>query len=111
MTHPLVSGILMGGIIYLGDLFLRPRLAEGFMEILLFGVEGVLCDIAYGVINGGSLEGMFKDISIKKSISAALTIWITDIFLRPQNFSGMGTEMIKFFIQGFIVMMVLGYSK
>jgi hypothetical protein len=111
MTHPLFSGLVMGGVIYVGDLLLRPNFAAGGMEMILFGIEGMICDIAYGVINGGSLEGMFKDISIKKSISAGLTIWITDMFLRPETFTGMGTELIKFFIQGFIVMMVLGYSK
>jgi hypothetical protein len=112
MTHPIVSGILMGGVIYLGDLLLRPQFAAGAgMEVILFMIEGLFCDVAYGVINGGSLAGFLHEVSLKKSISAGLTIWVTDFFLRPQNFSGMGMEFIKFALQGFIVMMVLGYSK
>lgn len=111
MTHPLLSGLLMGGVIYLGDILLRPNFAQGGMEVILFGIEGLLCDIAYGVINGGSFAGMMQDISIKKSISAGLTIWITDFFLRTQSFAGMGMEFIKFFLQGLIVYMVIGYSK
>ena len=71
MTHPLFSGLVMGGVIYVGDLLLRPNFAAGGMEMILFGIEGMICDIAYGVINGGSLEGMFKDISIKMSIVTA----------------------------------------
>ena len=36
------------------------------------------------------------------------TLWLTDILLRMNDFGGTGTEMLKFFIQGFIVYLVLG---
>ena len=111
MTGTLVGGALMGGAIYLLDVLLRPQFASGGMELILFLMEGVACDFIYGIIEKSNVDGKFGDnVSVRKSITAGVTIWITDIFLRTSNFTGAGTEMIKFFIQGFIVMFALGYK-
>ena len=111
MTGSLVTGFLMGGAIFLIDTILRPQFATGGMELLLFLLEGVACDFIYGAIEKTNTSGSFGgNISLMKSITAGLTIWLTDIFLRPENFTGLGTETIKFFLQGFIVMLVLQYK-
>ena len=112
MTGTLVGGALMGAAIYLLDILLRPQFANGGMELILFLIEGVACDLVYGLIEDSYTagSGFGTNVSVKKSVVAALTIWLTDIFLRTSNFTGAGTEMIKFFIQGFIVMFALGYK-
>lgn len=119
MTHPLFQGLLMGATIFGLDVFLRPRAGEkgGIMEIMLFFAEGAACDIVYGMVKGGcanagdhDLGDLFKTISIRKSIMAGLTIWLTDFFLRPENFKGELNAIIKFGIQGMMVMFVLGYE-
>lgn len=111
-THPLFQGLLMGGTIYLLDIFLRPGLAtSNVMEILLYFVEGVGCDFVYRYMGRpeGS-TGCSMSLDVKKSVMAGVTIWISDIFLRPQMFNGLMSEMIKFGIQGLLVMLVFNFG-
>lgn len=111
MTHPLFNGLLMGAGIYVCDLVLRPQFAiNDLMSILLFFVEGAVCDVIYSSIHAGKTGKIMDYMSIKKTVLAGATIWITDFLLRPEYFAGMGMEIIKFFLQGVIVLMVLGYG-
>lgn len=111
-THPLFQGLLMGGAIYGLDLLLRPSLAtSNVMEILLFFIEGVGCDFVYRMMNKpDSSSACSFAFDVKKSTMAGVTIWLTDIFLRPQMFNGLISEIMKFFIQGMLVMLVFNYS-
>lgn len=117
MTHPILSGLAMGGAIYALDMMLRPQFAfNSGMEVVLFLIEGAACDIVYSMTSrtGRGFRGFgdaFESISLMKSVMAGATLWLTDILLRMQNFGGAGSEMIKFFIQGFIVYLVLGIEK
>jgi len=114
MPHPIISGLMMGGAIYGLDMMLRPQFAaNGMMEVVLFLIEGAACDIVYSMTNRGTrgLGGFataFENISLMKSLLAGGTIWLTDMFLRIDNFGSAGSEMFKFLIQGFIVYVVLG---
>lgn len=113
MSHPLISGITMGGAIYFLDMLLRPQFsAYAGMEVLLFLIEGAACDVVYSMTGRGSrglggFASAFENISLMKSIVAGATLWITDIFLRMSAFNSGAIEMLKFFIQGFIVYFVL----
>lgn len=113
LSGPIVQGSLMGLAIYAADMILRPRLAGGTgMEILLFLVEGLACDLVYGALK--KTNDFTKDfggnVSLQKSAIAGLTIWISDFFLRPGNVNGLGPEFVKFLLQGFLVMMVFNYT-
>lgn len=116
MTHPIISGLMMGGAIYGLDMMLRPQFAfNAAMEVVLFLIEGAACDIVYTMTTRtgrgfGSFGDAFESISLMKSLLAGGTLWLTDILLRMNNFGGTGTEMLKFFIQGFIVYLVLGVN-
>lgn len=116
MTHPLISGFMMGGAIYALDIMLRPRFAANTgMELALFLIEGAACDVVYSMIGRGSrgipgLSSAFDNVSLMKSLLAGGTIWITDMFLGVDAFAGFGSEIMKFFLQGFIVYFVLGTS-
>lgn len=114
MSGMLISGALMGMGIFAVDMFLRPQFAVSqVMELLLFAIEGVVCDIIYGLISDtrDSSGGFGKNVTINKSLFAGATIWVSDLFLRPAFFGGAGMEILKFLIQGILVMMVFGYSK
>ena len=113
MTHPILTGFAMGGAIYALDMMLRPQFAANAgMEIILFLIEGAACDVVYGMlsISGHNFKSAFGNISLMKSLLAGTTIWISDMFLGVQTFGGLGSEMIKFFLQGFLVYFVLGYG-
>lgn len=116
MTNAIITGLSMGGAIYFLDMLLRPQFASfAGMEVILFLIEGAACDVVYSMTSRGSkglggLSTAFDNISLMKSLVAGATIWITDIFLRMNTFNGGAQEMIKFFLQGFIVYFALGMS-
>lgn len=114
MGNPLIQGLMMGGAIFMTDLLLRPNLAaSGMMEILLFFAEGAICDLVYDAMSGcGSGGKMFGigNLSLKKSALGGLTIWLSDFFLRPQVVTGAFSEIVKFLIQGMLVMLVFNYT-
>lgn len=121
MPHPIIAGSIMGAAIGALDMALRPRFANGFMELFLFALEGAGAYIVYKFVyhpnwtgfgcSTGDGTGMAMDGAlIQKSLIGGLTIWLTDLLLKPQNFSGMGGEYIKFLLQGIIVFYVFGMS-
>lgn len=110
MTYdkPLLKGAFMGIGIFATDMVLRPQFAaSSMMELLLFGVEGVVCNLIYGTVQGTMKSG---SINFKKSVVAAITIWLSDFFLRPAFIGGIGMEMVKFLLQGILVLMVFNYA-
>ena len=110
---PIIQGSLMGVAIFVTDMILRPQFsASNMMELLLFGLEGVVCDFFYGFIHAtrDSSAGYGKNISVRKSIAAGFTIWLTDFFLRPAFIGNVGMEMMKFLLQGIFVLMVFNYG-
>ncbi len=113
MSGMLISGALMGMGIFAVDMFLRPQFAASqIMELLLFAIEGVVCDLIYGLVSDTRTEsGFSNNVTINKSLFAGATIWVSDLFLRPAFFGGAGMEIMKFLIQGILVMMVFNYSK
>ena len=112
MTHPLFQGLLMGGAIFACDMLLRANFAtSNLMQILLFFVEGIACDIVYTATCGCATKGDFlSGINLKRSAMAGTVIWITDFILRPQVVSGVLNEMLKFGIQGLIVVVVFAFG-
>lgn len=123
MPHPIITGSIMGAAIGALDMALRPRFASGFMELFLFAIEGAGAYVVYkllyhpnwsmGCLTGGdgtsgavTLDGNL----IQKSLVGGLTIWLTDLLLKPTNMGGIGGEYIKFLIQGIIVFYVFGMS-
>lgn len=113
MSGMLVNGALMGLGIFAIDMFLRPQFATSqLMELALFAIEGVVCDLIYGMVAGThSSDGLESNITVNKSLVAGATIWVSDLFLRPAFFGGAGMEILKFLVQGILVMMVFNYSK
>lgn len=108
MSNPIMSGIVMGVGIFATDMILRPQFTSSqMMELLLFAVEGIVCDLIYGGINSNLLTG---SINFKRSVLAGLTLWLTDFFLRPAFVGGIGMEIMKFLLQGIFVLMVFNYS-
>lgn len=106
-SHPLLKGAFMGIGIFATDMLLRPQFsASGVMELVLFGIEGVVCNLIYGAVEENLTGG---SINLHKSAAAGITIWLTDFFLRPNFVGGIGMEMAKFLLQGIIVMMVFNY--
>lgn len=113
MTHPLFQGLLMGGAIFAADMLLRPMLAtSNLMQILLFFVEGIACDIVYAATCrcGGGSGDFLSGINLKRSAIAGVVIWITDFILMPQVATGFMNEMLKFGIQGLIVVVVFAFG-
>lgn len=112
MTHPLFQGLIMGGAIFGIDMLLRPMMAtSNVMQILLFFIEGIGCDIVYNMLCGCGGSGNFLGgIDLKKSALAGLVIWVTDFILVPQVATGLMNEMFKFGIQGLAVMIVFAYG-
>lgn len=110
-SYPFLSGAVMGFTIYAGDMLFRPRLGGGLQEMLLFLVEGAVCDLVYNSMKTDCTSdcSVFSGMTLKGSAVAGITIFISDLFLRPQNFGGLGSELIKFLIQGMIVMLALTY--
>jgi len=113
-THPLIEGSIMGLAIFGVDMILRPNFASSnVMEMLLFLLEGVACDLVYGMLKStNSLgNGFGSNISLVKSIMAGATIWLSDMFLRP-TFTGSPTmELLKFLVQGILVLFVFRFEK
>lgn len=106
--NPFLKGSIMGMGIFLTDMVLRPQFsASNMMELVLFGVEGIVCDLIYGMLNENMREG---SVNFKKSLMAGLTIWLSDFFLRPAFVNGIGMEVLKFIMQGILVVMVFNYS-
>lgn len=105
----IVGGLLTGGVIFLGDMILRPRLANGIGEILAFAIEGALCELTYHIAKKNKTCGLMDNITLQGSAVAGFMIWMTDFLIRPEMFNGIGMESIKFFLQGFIVYLSLGY--
>lgn len=125
MTHPIIAGSIMGAAIGGLDMALRPRFANGFMELFLFALEGAGAYIVYKILYHPNWAGFgcstgddtttTKSLGldgnlIQKSLIGGLTIWLTDLLLKPANINGMGSEYIKFLIQGIIVFYVFGMS-
>lgn len=123
MPHPIIAGSIMGAAIGALDMALRPRFASGFMELFLFALEGAGAFIVYKMVyhpswtgfgcstGDGTSSTMSLDGNlIQKSLVGGLTIWLTDLLLKPTNIGGMGSEYIKFLIQGIIVFYVFGMS-
>jgi len=102
----------MGLAIYGLDMLLRPNFANGGMELLLFGLEGIACDLIYGMIKKSNdySAGFGSNITLGRSLMAGGTIWLTDMLLKPEMFRGLGSEIFKFLLQGIIVMFVFGFS-
>jgi len=113
-THPIIEGSLMGLAIFGLDMLLRPRFASGGggMEFILFGIEGIACDFIYGVIKKSNKTGgsFGENITLMRSLLAGAVIWGTDILLRTQFVTGGGMEILKFILQGIIVMFVFSYT-
>lgn len=106
--NPFIKGSIMGMGIFLTDMVLRPQFsASNMMELVLFGVEGIVCDLIYGMLHENMREG---SVNFKKSLVAGLTIWLSDFFLRPAFVNGIGMEVVKFLLQGILVVMVFNYS-
>lgn len=106
--HPFMKGAFMGMGIFLTDMVLRPQFtSSSMMELVLFGIEGVVCDLIYGMAEENLKTG---SVNFKKSAVAGLTIWLSDFFLRPAFVGGIGMEIFKFLLQGILVMMVFNYS-
>lgn len=112
MPHPLFQGLLMGGAIFAADMLLRPMLAtSNLMQILLFFIEGIACDIVYTATCGcASSSDFLSGINLKRSAIAGTVIWITDFILMPQVATGLMNEMFKFGIQGLIVVVVFAFG-
>lgn len=119
MPHPLIKGLFMGAAIWVSDLVLVPRAGQGFGEILRFALEGMAVYLTYEIMSNNGMPGsggglfcnsgsLFSAGFLKNSTVAALTIWASDLLLRPQFFGGAGLELLKFWIQGFLVLIVLG---
>lgn len=104
-----IGGLLTGGVIFLGDMLLRPRFKGGIGEILCFAIEGAFCELAYHIAKKDKTCNLMDNITLQGSAVAGLTIWFSDLLIRPEMFSGVGIESIKFFLQGAIVYLVLGY--
>ena len=105
----IMGGLLTGGVIFLGDMVLKPKLQGGILEILCFAIEGALCEFVYHIVKKDKACGIMDNITLQGSAIAGLVIWATDFFIRPEMFGGVGMESIKFFLQGFIVYLSLGY--
>ena len=113
-NHTLIKGGIMGVVIAALDMALRPKMAGGLQEILLFGLEGFSCYLVYkfgstpaGSHTCGNIFGQDPSM-FYLTLVGGLTIWITDLFLRPQNMFGAGMEMFKFILQGMIVVFAFG---
>ena len=104
-----MGGLLTGGVIFLGDMLLRPRMKGGFGEIICFGIEGALCELTYHMAKKDKTCNLMDNISLQGSAIAGAMIWLTDFLIRPDMFGGAGMEFIKFFLQGAIVYLTLGY--
>lgn len=105
--HPFMKGAMMGLGIFVADMVLRPQFtASPAMELVLFMVEGVVCNLVYGMVDNNLKDG---SVDFKKSAAAGITIWLTDFFLRPAFVGGIGMQLVKFLLQGLIVMMVFNY--
>ncbi len=105
----ILGGLLTGGVIFLGDMVLKPMLKGGLMEILCFAIEGALCEVVYHVAKKNKTCGLMDNITLQGTAVAGIVIWLTDFLIRPESFTGVGMESIKFFLQGFIVYLSLGY--
>jgi hypothetical protein len=77
----LISGALMGMGIFAVDMFLRPQFAASqIMELLLFAIEGVVCDLIYGFVSDTRTEsGFSNNVTINKSLFAGATIAVCGI--------------------------------
>lgn len=105
----IIGGLLTGGVIFLGDMVLKPKLQGGILEILCFAIEGALCEVSYHIAKKDKACSLLDNITIQGSAVAGIMIWLTDFFIRPEMFGGVGMESIKFFLQGFIVYLSLGF--
>ena len=99
------------GVLYATDLIITPQFGRGAIEVVKFFIDGYVINAVLGYGKDCQCEGDPVDASQDKTISRAivtgLTVWISDLILQPEIFRGLGSEMFKFLIQGFIVAYVL----
>ena len=124
-----ISAVKSGFAIYALDVALRPQLGEGAMAMMRFYLEGLAvyylknmedCECAPAAAPSASAAVgdsiSYDDFVFGEPTIIAATIWVSDMFLKPEMFKGFGSEILKFIIQGAIVELVCmmyetGYSK
>ena len=96
------------------DMALRPGLGSGFGQILRFLIEGTGCALIYAYMSNGELKYgdgyTFQDSrGVRDTLTAAVTLFLTDEFLRPEIVRGLGSESMKFMLQGLLVAGTIGF--
>ena len=111
----MLTGLVMGGGIFIMDMVLRPNLGEGFAELARFLIEGTGCAMIYAYMENedglpyGDGNDWKQDKGIRLTLTSAITLYFTDMFLRPEIVRGIGSESMKFILQGIIVTNIVAY--
>lgn len=97
-------------VLYATDLIITPQFGRGAMEVVKFFIDGYVINAVLGYGKDCECNGSAPaedDKTMSRAIITGLTVWISDLILQPEIFRGLGSEMFKFLIQGFIVAYVL----
>lgn len=121
MQNDLFTGLILGGAIYVFDMMFNIGQEDGISKLMRMFLEGMAVFSVYeystGGFGGGSgttaaagssrSSGGIADGFLMNSILTTFTLFFTDFLLKPEMFRGFGFETMKFWVQGFIVMVVL----
>jgi hypothetical protein len=84
---------------------------EPFSEMIRLAVQAVLINFTLnmdymdgqGPCAGGIKSDSYSNLDFVSLLMLAALLFISDIFLRMEYFTGMGMEIIKYFIQGMFI--------
>lgn len=117
-SHPIITGSVMGIVLAISDMALKPRLSVGIMEWFKLFLEGAIVYITYKTLtfrdSSKTWELDFKFFS--NSLFGGFAIWFTDLIFKPLLLDqGLGSrgpggmEYISFLLQGMVMYWFFAY--
>lgn len=101
----LVESAAIGGVLFVGDLLLRPNIGTPVGNLLRGTVLSVGVVWTYNSISATALKPNTK--TALEVFAAFLGITLSDLAIRPMIVAGAGAELIEYYIQGLIVTSML----
>ena len=104
LENLLMNSAVIGTVLYVSDILIRPRFGNGPMQFLRIGLEGYAVVYAQQKMNSDSCSDI--DVKFTEVLVMSLVIFITDMLLAIAYVGNIGTEILKFYLQGLIVSLI-----